>query len=228
MYLIKEMPKEERPRERLISKGPDVLSNEELLAILLRTGEKDLSVMDLSKHVLYHLTSLEDLKRMSVFELMNVRGIKEAKACAVIAAIELGKRLSQTKRETKIMIKSAYDVYHHLSNQISHLMQEHFITLYLNTKSEILTQETIFIGTINQTLIHPREIFKTAIKLSSSSVLFVHNHPTGDASPSKADLLATDRLMEASDVMGIDIIDHIIIGKGEFYSIKEGKKVHMP
>jgi DNA repair protein RadC len=99
--------------------------------------------------------------------------------------------------------------------------------LYLNTKSELITEETVFIGTINQTLIHPREIFKTAIKLSASSVIFVHNHPTGDATPSKADLLATDNLMQASEVMGIDIIDHIIIGKHEFYSIKEGRKVHM-
>jgi DNA repair protein RadC len=227
MYLIKEMPKEERPRERLIDKGPEALSNEELLAILLRTGEKDLSVMDLSKHVLYHLSSLEDLKRMSVFELMNIRGIKEAKACTVIAAIELGKRLSHMKKEVKHVIRSAYDIYHHLSVKLSHLMQEHFIVLYLNTKSELITEETVFIGTINQTLIHPREIFKTAIKLSASSVIFVHNHPTGDATPSKADLLATDNLMQASEVMGIDIIDHIIIGKHEFYSIKEGRKVHM-
>ncbi len=227
MYFVKEMPKEERPRERLIEKGPESLSNEELVAILLRTGDSDLSVIDLSKQVLYHLNSLEDLKRMTVFELMGIRGIKEAKACTLIAAIELGKRLSQVKRKSRLTIKSAYDVYHHLASEMSHLMQEHFKVLYLNIKSELITEETIFIGTINQTLIHPREIFKTAIKLSASAVVFVHNHPTGDSTPSKADLLATDKLMQASQLMCIDLVDHIIIGKDEFYSIKDGKRIKL-
>lgn len=227
MYLIKEMPKEERPRERLIESGPEALSNEELIAILLRTGDKELSVVDLSKEVLYHLESLEDLKRMSVFELMNIRGIKEAKACTLIAAIELGKRLASLKKENKRIIQSAYDVYHDLFPSLAHLMQEHFMAIYLNTKSEVITKETIFIGTINQTLIHPREIFKTAIKLSASAVIFVHNHPTGDSTPSKADLRATETLIQASDLMGIDLIDHIIIGKGEFYSIKDQKRIKL-
>lgn len=227
MYLIKEMPKESRPRERLIAYGPEALSNEELMAILLRTGDKELSVVDLSKEVLYHLASLEDLKRMSVFEFMNIRGIKEAKACTLIAAIELGKRLSNIKKETKTIIKSSFDVYHYLYPSLSHVMQEHFIAIYLNTKSEIITKETIFIGTINQTLIHPREIFKTAVKLSASAILFVHNHPTGDSSPSKADVLATEKLIQASHLMGIDLIDHIIIGKGEFYSIKDAKRTKL-
>lgn len=227
MYMIKEMPKEERPRERLMKSGPEALSNDELVAIILRTGDHDLSVVDLSKKVLYHLNSLEDLKRISVFELMTIRGIKEAKACTLIAAIELGRRLSQIKKEMKTIIRSAYDVFHHVEKNISHLMQEHFMCLYLNTKSELITEETIFIGTINQTLIHPREIFKTAVKLSASAVIFVHNHPTGDSKPSKADLLATETLMQASELMGIDLIDHIIIGKDEFYSIKEGKQIKL-
>lgn len=227
MYFVKEMPKEERPRERLIECGPEALSNEELLAILLRTGDREISVMDLSKKVLYHLNSLEDLKRMTVFELMTIRGIKEAKACALIAAIELGKRLSLVKREGKVVIRSSYDVYHHIHQKISHLMQEHFMCLYLTTKSELITEETIFIGTINQTLIHPREIFKTAVKLSVAAVIFVHNHPTGDSRPSKADLIATETLMQAAELMGIDLIDHIIIGKDEFYSIKDNKQIKL-
>jgi len=224
MYLIKEMPKEERPRERLMQRGPSALSHDELIAILLRTGDEHQSVIDLAKKVLYHLSSLDDLKRMSVFELMTIPGIKEAKACTLIAAIELGRRLSETKKIEKTVIRSAYDVYHHVHARLSHLMQEHFLTLYLNTKSELITEETIFIGTINQTLIHPREIFKTAVKLSASAVLFVHNHPTGDSMPSKADILATEQLMQAAELMGIDLIDHIVIGKNEFYSIKERKK----
>lgn len=225
MYLIKEMPKEERPRERLITYGVKSLSNEELLAILLRTGRKELSVMELAKDVLYHLESLSDLKRMTVQELLQVNGIKEAKATTIIAAIELGKRLSELKTEKKTKITSALDVYHLLNHDVSHLMQEHFMCLYLNTKAEIIKKETIFIGTINQTLIHPREIYSHAIKISAAAMIFVHNHPTGDSSPSKADLSATELLMESSELMGIDLIDHIIIGNHEYYSIKDRKRV---
>ena len=143
MYLIKEMPKEERPRERLISHGPEALSMDELIAILLRTGDKEMSVVDLSKKVLYHLESLDDLKRMTVFELMNVKGIKEAKATTLVAAIELGRRLSVSTKEKRQTITSAFDVYHDLYPSLSHLMQEHFIAIYLNVKSEIITKETI-------------------------------------------------------------------------------------
>ncbi|MDR4969344.1 MAG: DNA repair protein RadC, partial [Acholeplasmataceae bacterium] len=148
MYLVKEMPKEERPRERLLAYGANALSNEELLAILLRTGRKDLSVLELSKNVLYHLESLEDLKRMTVQELLQVKGIKEAKATTIIAAIELGKRLSNLNREKKSLIQSPYDVYMLLHHELSHLEQEHFICIYLNTKSEVIKKDTIFIGTI--------------------------------------------------------------------------------
>lgn len=224
MYLIKEMPKEERPRERLVAYGVSSLSNEELLAILLRTGRKDLSVVELSKNVLYHLESLEDLKRISVHELLQIKGIKIAKATTIIAAIELGKRLSSLKKIEKRKIKSPSDVYYLMHADLSHLEQEHFICLYLNTKSELIKKETIFIGTINQTLIHPREIYKHAIKLSAAAIIFVHNHPSGDSTPSKADFQATTALMETSSIMGIDLIDHIVIGHHEFYSLKEQKK----
>lgn len=227
MYLVKEMPKEERPRERLIEYGVTALSNEEILAILLRTGRKDLSVMELSKNVLYHLESLEDLKRISVHELLQINGIKMAKATTIVAAIELGKRLSSIHQEKKIKIKSPQDAYFLLHAELSHLEQEHFICLYLNTKSELIKKETIFIGTINQTLIHPREIYKSAIKLSAAAIIFIHNHPSGDSTPSKADIQATKALMETSPIMGIDLIDHIIIGQYEFYSLKEQKKTRI-
>lgn len=228
MYMLREMPKDDRPRERLLKEGPQALSTEELMAILLRTGRHDLSVMDMAKEIVYHLETLDDLKRMSAFELMKIEGIKEAKACTVIAAIELGKRLSVIKRESRLQIRTSVDVYHDVSSALSHLEQEHFMVLYLNTKSEVITKETIFIGTMNQTLIHPREIFKTAIKLSSHAILCVHNHPTGDSSPSKADLVATKKISEAALIMGIDLIDHLIIGHNEFYSIREGKKTIVP
>ena len=221
------MPKEERPRERLIEYGASSLSNEELLAILLRTGRKDLSVMELSKNVLYHLESLQDLKRITVHELLLINGIKEAKATTIIAAIELGKRLASLHVHRKVKLASPIDVYHLLNHELSFLEQEHFICLYLNTKSELIKKETIFIGTINQTLIHPREIYKHAIKLSAAAIIFVHNHPSGDSLPSKADYQSTASLMESSDIIGIDIIDHIIIGHHEFYSLKEHKKTKL-
>ena len=224
MYLVREMPIMERPRERLIESGASALSNEELLAILLRTGRKDLSVLELAKNVLYHLESLEDLKRITVLELLQINGIKIAKATTVVAAIELGKRLSNLHKIEKISVKSAFDVYHLLHQDLTHLEQEHFICLYLNTKSELIKKETIYIGTINQTLIHPREIFKHAIKLSAVAIIFAHNHPSGDSTPSKADFQATTSLMGSSAIMGIDVIDHIVIGNHEFYSLKDQKK----
>lgn len=227
MYMIKEMPKEERPRERLLAYGVQALSNEELLAILLRTGNKESSVIDLSKKVLYHLHGLEDLKNMTVQELLTIKGIKLAKATTLIAAIELGRRLSRNIKVSKYKIQTAQDIYELVKSEIAHLEQEHFVVIYLNVKGEVIHKETIFIGTINQTLIHPREIFKPAIKLMASAVVFCHNHPTGDATPSKADIDATQKLIEASSVMGIDLIDHVIIGKNEFFSIKTGKKTKL-
>lgn len=227
MYLIKEMPSETRPRERMLAKGAKALSNEELLAILLRTGRKNLSVIELSKNVLYHLESLEDLKRLSVEELLLIKGIKVAKATTICAAIELGKRLERTKPAIRQSIRTARDVYDLLAGDIAHYEQEHFICLYLNTKSQLIKKEIIFKGTINQTLIHPREIFRQAIRLSAAAMLFVHNHPTGDSAPSRADLKATETLIESGTMMGIDVVDHIIIGKSEYYSIKERKKTEM-
>jgi len=224
MYLIKEMPKEERPRERLLNSGVSALSNEELLAILLRTGMKDLSVMELAKKVLYHLDSLQDLKKTSVHELLQIRGIKIAKATTIIAAMELGKRLARKKETNRKRITSPIDVYNLVAQDMADLEQEHFVCLYLNTKSEVIKKETIFIGTINQTLIHPREIFKNAIKLAAAAIIFIHNHPTGDATPSSADLKATKSLTKTSEIIGIDLIDHIIIGDKQYYSIKELKK----
>lgn len=227
MYLIKEMPIPTRPRERLMHEGVHALSNEELMSCILRTGIKDLSVIELSKKVLYHLEKLSDLKQITIEELMQIDGIKTAKATTLIAAIELGRRLSSLEKTTRYKIERPMDVYQLLSPELSTLEQEHFMCLYLNTKSEVIKKETIFIGTINQTLIHPREIFKLAVKLSAAAVLFVHNHPTGDASPSKADLKATSSLKEASQLIGIDVIDHIIIGRDEFYSIEASQKTYV-
>lgn len=226
MYLIKEMPKRQRPRERLIEFGAQALSNDELLAIILRTGHQHLSVIDLAKKVLYHLETLQELKKITFEELLMIKGIKDAKATLILAAIELGKRLAADKKEVRPVIYQPNDIYFYLREELSILEQEHFICLFLNTKNELIRKETIFIGTVNQTLIHPREIFRFAVKLSSHAVIFVHNHPTGDSRPSQADLIATNKLIEAGNLMGIHVLDHVIIGKRECYSIQEEKRYH--
>ncbi len=223
-YKLKETPLEERPRERMILKGAKALSNYELIAILLRTGTKSHTVTKLAKNVLYHLDKLEDIKKVSYESFINIPGIKKAKATTLLAAIELGRRLSTVAYEKKARIKSPNDVYHLLIDELSILEQEHFIVLYLNIKSEIIKKEVLYIGTINQMVISPRDIYKKAVIYAASAMIFIHNHPTGDATPSKADIYATKKLFETSEIMGIDIIDHLIIGKGEYYSMKANTK----
>ncbi len=225
MYMLKEMPKTARPRERLLQEGAHVLSNDELLAILFRTGIKDLSVIELAKKVLYPLEDFSDLNWITKEELEKIQGLKEAKIATLLAAIELGRRLAQAPRRNAELIRSPEDVYRLLGTKLRHLEQEHGVCLYLNTKGELIKEETVFIGTLNQTLIHPREIFKTAVRVMASAILFVHNHPTGDARPSSTDIKTTDRLMKVAELMGMDLVDHIIIGKNEYYSIKEQKHV---
>ncbi len=224
MYLIREMNQTERPRERLLASGAHALSNEELLAILLSTGTKDHSVLALAHEVLTSIEHLSDMKRLSVQEFMHIKGIKIAKATTLIAAIELGRRLAKPITEIKPKITSPYDVYYMLSPDLLHLDQEHFIVLYLNVKSELIKEETIYIGTLNQMVIHPRDIFKKAIQYSAAGMIIVHNHPSGNSEPSRADIQTTKQLINASEIIGIDLVDHLILGKEEFYSIKQSKK----
>ncbi|MDL2292168.1 DNA repair protein RadC [Acholeplasma sp. OttesenSCG-928-E16] len=227
MYLIKEMKSEDRPRERLLTKGANALSNEELLAVLLRCGTKEYSVIELSKSILSHLESFRDLENLTVEELMQIKGVKIAKATTIIAAIELGRRLNSRLINKKKIIKEPKDVYNLMATEVKSLTQENFIAIYLDIKGYILKKETIFIGTLNQTLIHPRELFKTAFKLLAYSVVFIHNHPSGDSSPSKSDVEVTKKIIEIGEMIGIIVQDHIIIGKEEFYSVKNGKKYYV-
>ncbi|VEU80747.1 RadC family protein [Haploplasma axanthum] len=222
MFLIKEMPFDERPRERLIKKGVSSLSNAELLAILLRSGSRDKSVISLSKDVLYQLNLIQDLKKLTITELMNVKGIKEAKATTIIAAIELGRRLNDVVRSETEDIRSAHDIYYSMID-LKDREQENFYCILLNSKMQIITKELIYIGTVNQISIHPREVFKSAIKNNAVTIILVHNHPSGDPSPSKADIEATKILNKAAEVINIDILDHVIIGNNRFYSFTEQK-----
>lgn len=221
MFLIKEMPKEERPRERLIKYGARALSNVELIAILLRTGNTNKSVIELAKEVYYKLDEISYLNKISLEELLQINGIKTAKAATLLAAIELGKRLNVKKSNNQIqMINSSYDVYEIMS-ELNNYEQEHFYCLFLDIKFNVIKKELIYVGTVNEIVIHPREVFKQGIKYNSSYVIFVHNHPSGDPEPSGADIETTNILQEAANFLYIPMLDHIIIGKNCFYSFKE-------
>jgi DNA repair protein RadC len=226
MLFIKEMMTEDKPRERLVQHGVESLSNYELLAILLQTGTKTQSVIDLSKQVLHRFDQLKDIEKVSYPEWVQIPGIGMAKACTVMAAIELTKRVIQNQDVKVTQIVVATDIYHHLKNTLSHLEQEHFYTIYLDMKNQILATKRLYIGTLNQSNIHPREVFKHAVKLSAASVIFVHNHPSGDSTPSLADYRATEQLEQSAKIMGVSVIDHIVMGKKECYSIKENRKYH--
>ncbi len=219
------MNKYEKPREKLIKYGVHSLEDYELIALLIHTGSQDMDVLTLSQVILDVLQALDDLKRIRLVELLHIKGIKIAKASTILAAVELGRRLTISHQKGIQRITKYEDVYHFINPIIGHTNQEHLIGIYLNTKGHIMHHEIIFKGTINQTLIHPRELFHIAIKVSSSAVIFVHNHPTGDTQPSKADIDITHQLIEIGTLLHIEVLDHFIIGHQRIYSIKHQKEL---
>lgn len=217
-FKIKDLPLEERPRERLKEKGPTSLSNEELIAILLRTGNKEESVKELALRVIKSLTNFRDLNRITYRDLMKIKGIKEAKAITIVAAIELGRRLATKEELKKLKVTSAEVLYEHFRLKIIDTKQEKLFAVFLNTKNEVISYETIFIGTQNKSLTHPREIFNAAIKNSAVKIILLHNHPTGDVTPSKEDIEFTHNIKNLASMMQIPLIDHIIIGDTKYFS----------
>lgn len=220
-FMIRDLPIQERPRERLVADGPKYLSNAELLAILLRTGTKNHSALSLAQSILQSTEGLKLLNEITVEELMRVKGIGVNKAVEIMACIELGKRISKSSQLKIQSITSPSDCVAYLSAELKHLTQEHFVVLLLDTKNYIIAKRTIFIGSLNKAIVHPREVFKEAIKRSSASVICVHNHPSGDPTPSEQDIQLTHRLYEAGELLGIKVLDHIIIGDEQFVSLKE-------
>ena len=217
--MIKEIPKEERPRERLKELGVDKLSNEELLAITINSGHKDLSAKELSLKI---LKEINDLNNISYEKLISIKGVGEAKACSILAAIELGKRLNTNIKTIKgLKITSPKVLYDYYLPKLKHLKQEHFIVIYINKKQEIITDKTLFIGSNNKSIVDPKEIFKYAYELNASYIICIHNHPSGNVLPSNDDLITTKVIKEASNLLNIPLIDHIIIGKNKYYSLNE-------
>lgn len=220
-YLLRDVPLEERPRERMMNYGAEALSHAELLAILLRTGTKDESVMHLANRIMRQVGSIRQLVDLSIEELTEIKGIGTAKAIQIKAGIELGRRITRTGKEEVKAIRSPRDAADLLIEQLRYLQKEHFVCLFLNTKNHIISQETLSMGSLNASIVHPREVFRAAIKCSSASVIFAHNHPSGDPTPSPEDLALTKRLVDAGKIIGIEVLDHLVIGDMKFVSLKE-------
>jgi len=219
--MIKDVPKEDRPRERLLKYGSSHLTNQELLAILLGTGTKKESVMALSNRILMHFEGLNLLRDATIEELTAINGIGNAKGVLILSAIELGKRMNEYKPEERYVIRSPEDGADYVMEEMRNLNQEHFVALFLNTKNQIIHSQTIFIGSLNASIVHPREVFREAVKRSAASIIVAHNHPSGDPTPSQEDIHVTRRLVESGKMIGIEVLDHLVIGNRKFVSLKE-------
>jgi len=221
MLTIKEMPLCERPRERFLKYSSDVIQTHELIAIIMRTGSRQESVLDLSKRLFYKYDNLQDLSNASIRDLMKIRGIGESKAIALMAAFELGRRAHMMNFQKKVRLISPEQIYLFLKDQLELKTQEHLIGLYLNTKGELIKKKTLFIGSLNSSVIHPREIFKYAVIHSAASIVICHNHPSGDPTPSQNDIEVTKIIHKNSMMMDIMLMDHVIVGRDKYFSFKE-------
>lgn len=226
MVLIKDMPTSEKPRERLLSVGSENLSNEELLSIIIGVGTKNKSVKDLSLEILKDISDINELKELSINKLMDIKGIGLNKAISLLASLELGRRVYLEKNDiNKVKINCNKDVYNYFKHKLENETQEYFYVIYLDTKKYVIGQKMLFKGTVNDIKVHPREIFKEAFKLSSSALICIHNHPSGDSEPSKKDIDFTEKLIDTGEVVGIKMLDHIIIGRKSYFSFfEEGGK----
>lgn len=214
---LKEISKDLRPRERLIRDGVESLTDYELLALILRTGTKERNVLDLSKMLLSKY-ELKEIATLSVKELMKEKGIGKAKACEIICISELVKRYNVSKKDIKL--DTATKVYEYMKEKLENEKEEYVYVLLLNTKNMLIKSVMLTKGTLDSSLIHPREVFKVSVRESAAKIILVHNHPSGDTNPSKDDIEVTKRIKEIGETMQIPIVDHIIIGKG-YYSFNE-------
>lgn len=223
---IKELPEDERPQEKMIRHGSGSLSNAELLAIIIRTGTRDATAVEVGRKIIEHLDNdLSCFYQMDVLELKrnpNLSGVGIVKACQIKAAIELGSRV-KAKDLPEIKITSPQDVVALLLDEMRYLKQECFKIIMLDTKNKVIKVEEISRGTLNSSLVHPREVFVKAIKQHAASIILAHNHPSGDPEPSAEDKSITRRLVDAGELIGILVLDHIIIGRGTFLSFKQEK-----
>ena len=217
---IKEIPKNERPIERLIINGCDFLSNEELLSILIKTGSKESSAKDLASLILRDCNG--DLSRINYSNLKKIKGMGDSKSASILAGLELGRRASMSVSSIKnLKITDSNIVFDYYSSLFFNKKQEYFYCIYLDTNKAVIEEKLLFIGTLNYSVVHPREVFKEAICVSASSIICIHNHPSGNVMPSRNDFEITKRLVDVGNLLGIKVLDHIIIGKEKYYSFLE-------
>lgn len=214
---IKDLPKIERPREKLEKYGPEKLSSSELLAILLRTGSKGVNVVELSNKILKKFSG-DGLHAATVKELKNTCGLGNAKSCEIVACFELGRRLLHHKQATLIL--SPLDVWNELKD-IRDNKKEHFVVFFLDARNQEIKREIISVGSLNASLVHPREVFEPAVRHIAAQILIAHNHPSGNLEPSEEDAIITKRLQEAGKILGIELLDHIIVSINGFLSFQE-------
>lgn len=217
---IQDMTLEERPREKMILNGAGSLTDAELLAILIRTGTKQFNAIQLGKAIIEKADNIRYLQNITIEELESINGIGKTKAVQIKAALELGNRIASYK-PAKYKIKNPWDIYKYYMESLRYQYKEIFKVVLLNTKNEIITDVDISMGTLNSSLVHPREVFREAIRRSSNKIILLHNHPSGNAQPSKEDKSVTNRLKECGEIIGIEVVDHIIIGDGVYFSFKE-------
>lgn len=223
---IKDIPAEERPRERLIKYGVESLNNEELLSILIGNGTKGKSAKDLSLMILNKIKEIDNNDLLNYQFLSRIKGLGVAKTCTILAAVEFGKRMNMKYSSlNSVTINNAEVVFNYFNDLFLNKKQEYFYCLYLDSKKTVIKNKLLFIGTLNKSLVHPREVFKEAYLLSASSIICIHNHPSGNINPSKDDIDITNQLSSIGYLMGIKLVDHLIIGNDSYYSFLEAGKI---
>lgn len=219
---IKDIPLTDRPRERLLKVGPSNLSNEELLAIIIKTGTKNKSSKEIASEILSKLNNINELATIDYNNLKKINGIGNVKAIDLLASIELGKRINtKISSINNIKFTNPNIIFEYYKNTLGKSKQEHFCAIYLDSSKKIVKEKVLFKGTVNHSIVHPREVFKEAYKCDATAIICIHNHPSGNVTPSRDDLETTAKLMEIGKLFNIHIIDHIIISDTGYYSFFE-------
>lgn len=224
-FTIKELPEEERPREKLLAKGAKYLSNAELLALIIRTGSKEKTAVELAQLIINYFGGLKGLINLSCEELETVKGVGRAKAAQISALIELSKRISQTKAEKGELVFTPSMAADLLMEDMRHLEQEVVKAILLDVKSRVIKISEITKGGLSSSIVHPRDVFKEAIRKNSAAIILAHNHPSGEPTPSPEDINISKKIAKSGTILGIELVDHIIIGDGKYISLKEEDKI---
>lgn len=226
MINFKNIPESDKPRERLYQYGSENLSDEELISIILKTGTKGMSVKEVSLKLLENVGDIKRLKDIGINTLMGINGIGRVKAIEIKAAIELGRRIYiENNNLGGVILNNSLKIYEYFKDLVGNKKQEYFYTVYVDTKGRYIDKKCLFVGTINNSIVHPREIFKEAYLLSANGIICIHNHPSGDPTPSKEDVMITRKIKEIGMIHGIRLVDHLIVGVNSYYSFYEDNKL---